>query len=126
MFANNPATGHSQTSFLSLEAENKYLQTTVEEQQTGIGTVLLVANLVPAVKERDLMEIFGEFFPKNTQIATEHGVSLGYALIEFSNQADRDRAIYVLEKVEVEGRELFIKPWNWPFQMAMNPVAGSL
>eukprot|EP01105_Mastigella_eilhardi_P020893 TRINITY_DN5014_c0_g1_i1.p1 TRINITY_DN5014_c0_g1~~TRINITY_DN5014_c0_g1_i1.p1 ORF type:complete len:313 (-),score=85.47 TRINITY_DN5014_c0_g1_i1:37-912(-) len=76
---------------------------------------MYIGNLPFVVDDANLKEIFKDLHVKDSHVmCSASGRSLGYGFVEFESKEARDTALNTLDKVEVEGRELIIKPANLP------------
>eukprot|EP01135_Chromosphaera_perkinsii_P007303 Nk52_evm6s759 gene=Nk52_evmTU6s759 len=74
-------------------------------------TSLFIANLPYSTTNESLAELFKDFNITGAHIVeTRTGSSKGFGFAEFATTEDRTRAIEKLNKTELEGRELSMKP----------------
>ena len=82
-----------------------------QENRPESKTTLFVANLPFIVDDNNLKEIFADLKIKEAHVVRrQNGRSKGYGFVEFHTEEDRRNALQTLDKIEVEGRELIIKP----------------
>jgi len=82
---------------------------------------LFVANLPFSVDDAGLLEIFKEFnVAKAHVVRKRNSRSKGFGFVEFSNEADQQKALSATDKKPVQERELIVK-----VALTENKVEGS-
>jgi len=78
------------------------------ESRTPSKTTLFVANLPFAVDDTGLAETFKDFKISKAHVVKFRNRSKGFGFVEFENEEDQKAALVVGEKLEVDGRKLFV------------------
>jgi RNA recognition motif-containing protein len=78
--------------------------------RTPSQTTLFVANLPFSVDDAGLQDIFKEFNPSKAHVVRKrNNRSKGFGFVEFSNEADQQKALSATDKKLVSERELIVK-----------------
>lgn len=83
-------------------------------------TTLYIGNLPAVVTDATLREIFSEMpvKVKNCNVAqTNDGRSKGFGFVEFASERDFQTALETLDKIEIDGNVLILKPARLPVRM---------
>lgn len=82
------------------------------------GWIIFVANVHEEAQEEDILDKFGEFGQVNNihvNLDRRTGFVKGYALVEYSDQAEAETAISSMDKTDMFGQPVAV---DWAFRQA--------